>query len=87
MISFLCIITYDKTINLNLNLNDDSDHSHLPKLLFLLFPFTKWHFFCKLVCFPLFSISISNGPSLALVDIIQKKLVTVLSAQDMSGKY
>lgn len=30
-------------------------------------------------------ISISNGPSLALVDIIQKKLVTVLSAQDMSA--
>ena len=47
----------------------------------------KMAFFFKLVCFPLFSISISNGPSLALVDIIQKKLVTVLSAQDMSGKY
>ena len=31
-------------------------------------------------------ISISNGPSLALVDIVQKKLITVLSAQDMSGK-
>ncbi|KAL9968678.1 hypothetical protein ACROYT_G020796 [Oculina patagonica] len=28
-------------------------------------------------------ISISNGPSLALVDIVQKKLITVLSAQDM----
>ena len=35
-------------------------------------------FFCR--------ISISNGPSLALVDIVQKKLITVLSAQDMSGK-
>lgn len=30
-------------------------------------------------------ISISNGPSLALVDTIQKKLITLLSAQDMSA--
>ena len=38
------IIIYGKTINFNLNLNGDIDHSHLPKLLFLLFPFTKWYF-------------------------------------------
>ena len=41
----------------------------------------------SLVLFCIFCrISISNGPSLALVDIVQKKLITVLSAQDMSGK-